>query len=514
MKNSPYWGLLLSCAITGCSTTSSLKQWTNEELSPYLVKELGQHPRFKQQPLILVDMQGEQVEAQIDDLTTEIRGQIKNTLLESKGINLIWQSSGTALQHHTRLQDIQCHAKQKSRYYIGFDLKPINDEFQLSVKALDPEQGSWVSGFGKTWQGSLTSSERRKLKKTHPDEVLRGLRPLPFTEQQMDLLANYLAKNISCLLQQGSLEGLTIYPEHNANQAAFINRTLVLVGNYLSRFNEVQIVSQPDKANIILKAQVHPIDKNLQQFWLIAEDKQAELHLKGVDTAAYVALSESVLNQRIAEQEPDPVPAVVVVPTPVVVVPVPAPVPVPVPAPVPVQVPVPAPVIIPPREEVHLFSELNLVSPIGEPFCGTTTPWVLGELPIQRDQTVSYCFGLSMRLNQDAEVFLMNENNQGQYYRLLPDSGQSRFKLFAGEKMRFPESNLFDVPANISQEYIHAIAVNDPYVAQKLHQLLRAMPECCNTKARINKAYWHTQLEAFRNQHSEHVDWQIIKVMY
>ncbi len=518
MNNSRSWVLLLSLAITGCSSSSGLKKWTTEELSPYLVKELGQHPRFKQQPLILVDMKGEQVEAQIDDLTTEIRGQVFNTLLESKGVNLIWQSSNTALRHHTRLQDIQCQSKQKSRYYIGFDLKPVNDEFQLSVKALDPDQGQWVSGFGKTWQGPLTLSEQRKLKKTHPDEILRGLRPLPFTEQQMDLLANYLAKNISCLLQQSSNENLYIYPEDNVKQALFTKHTLTLVGNYLSRFNEVRIVNQRDKANIILTAQIHKIDKNLQQFWVIAEQKEEALHLKGIDTAAYVSLPESALVLVEPESEPVPAPEPVPVPAPESVpAPTPVPIPTPVPAPMPERVPVPTPEPAPipePIKSVQLFASLNLVSPIGEPFCGTSNPWIMGERSIRRGKSINYCFGISMSLNQAGEIFLLNEGSEGQFYQLLPDSGQPRFQLMAGERVRFPDSELFDLPPNVSKEYIHAIAINDISVANKLRRLLSAMPECCSTKARYDKAYWYDQLESFRHENGGSMDWQMIEVKY
>jgi len=107
--------LSFALVITGCA--SSLQQWTEYELSPYLEKELSQHPKFKNQAIVLVDMNGEQVEAQIDTLTTQIRDQIFNRLLQSQGTNLTWQSS--SIQHHTRIQDVQCHNQQVNRYYIG-----------------------------------------------------------------------------------------------------------------------------------------------------------------------------------------------------------------------------------------------------------------------------------------------------------------------------------------------------------------------------------------------------------
>ncbi len=492
MKISRYSILSLLFLIVGC--TSNLKQWTEDELSPYLAKELGEHPRFKQQPLILVGMHGEQVDAEIDDLTTNIRDQVFNRLLQTNGANLIWQSSTSALQHHTQLQDIQCNFKQNDQFYIGFDLKPINEQFQLSVKALDPKQGRWISGFGKTWQGSLSNLEQQQLKKTHPDEILRGLRPLPFTEQQMDLLANYLAKNISCLLQQSSLDKLYIYTEKNKQQALFVKKSLALVSHYLSRFNEVHIVNKPDKANIILKAQIHNIDKDLYQLWLIAQDKQADHHVKGMDTAAYVTLSKSALQMEVSKQEQKPsvVPPVIIPPP----------------------TKKPDPVIVQPTLSVDLYNTLTLISPIGEPFCRTTNPWAMGEYPIDSNHAISHCFGLKISLSQDAEVFLINENYQGQFYKLLPDNNQSRFQLFAGEQLRYPESNLFDLPVNISNEYIHVIAVNDSSVANKLHHLLHSMPVCCEASKEFDKDYWQSQLETMKNKYTKQMDWQVIKVFH
>ncbi len=490
MKFKYYGIVLLSLAISACSSTPTLKQWTDQELAPYLVKELGEHPRFKQQPLILVDMQGERVEAEIDQLTLAIREQVFNTLLQSKGVNLNWQASATALQHHTRLQDLQCQPKQSNRFYIGFDLKPVNEHFQLSIKALDPEQGRWISGFGKTWQGDLSKQEQQQLQQTQTDEILRGLRPLPFTEQQIDLLANYLAKNISCLMQQSKLDELSIYPEKGGQQAIFLQKTLDLVVNYLSRFNEVRIVNHVNDANIILKAQVHPINGNLHQIWLITQDKLGKERLQGVDTTAYVKLSAAALRIPVAPIE-QPAPLVVIVPE------------------------QPVPVIEKPRlshGSAKLFNHLNLISPIGESFCQTTNPWVMGEYALKKNRAIAYCFGLSMSTNQDTEVFLINENQHGEYYRLLPDHGETRFELFAGEQLRYPESHLFDLAANVSAESLHVLAVSTPFVANKLHQLLRRMPVCCESST--NRSNWATKLQTFAYQYAEYIDWQVLEVKH
>ena len=504
--------LALALLTTGCAPT--LQQWTEQELSPYLVKELAEHPRFKQQPIILVDMHGEQVEPQIDNLTATLRDQIFNKLLQNNGVNLIWQASNNSLQHQRSLQTLECHAKQKARFYIGFDIKPVSDQFQVSVKALDPEQERWVSGFGKSWQGSLSKQQQQQLKQTQTDEVLRGLRPLPFSEQQIDLLAGYLAKNVSCLLQQSSLEKLAIYPESTTQQNVFLHNTLSLVGHYLSRFNEVQIVSQAKKANIILKIENHRIDKDLHQLWLVAENKTTGENLKGIDTAAYVNLSTATLvNRPPAPLAPPKKPQPIRTPAPLAPPQKPQPMRPPAPLIAPQQKPRPAP----PRDLVqaqpvtaHLFKRLYLIRPIGESFCQTSNPWVMGEYQLTKQSTPTSCFGLNISLNQSAEVFLINEN-QGQYARLLPDNAQTRFQLFAGEQIRYPESNLFTLDPKSKAETIHAIAVNQPQVANKLRNILRAMPICCE-QGYASTAYWKHRLERLRQQYGEYIDWQRLEI--
>jgi len=55
------------------SDAHSLDSWLEDALIPYLVQQLGRHPRFKGQPVLLVRMQGDNVRPRIDDLTDQIR---------------------------------------------------------------------------------------------------------------------------------------------------------------------------------------------------------------------------------------------------------------------------------------------------------------------------------------------------------------------------------------------------------------------------------------------------------
>ena len=67
--------LLSGCASTGGSPThgeapdAGLYAWVDDELAPYLVDQLSRHPRFKNEPVVLVSMSGADMSPDIDALT-------------------------------------------------------------------------------------------------------------------------------------------------------------------------------------------------------------------------------------------------------------------------------------------------------------------------------------------------------------------------------------------------------------------------------------------------------------
>ena len=52
---------------------ASLQRWLDDELAPYLAQQLGQHPRFKGEPVILVRLDGADIQSDIDGLTRSVR---------------------------------------------------------------------------------------------------------------------------------------------------------------------------------------------------------------------------------------------------------------------------------------------------------------------------------------------------------------------------------------------------------------------------------------------------------
>ena len=288
-------GLLLAA---GCSQhavrpshgeASSLHQWVDRELAPWVAQQLGQHPRFRGEPVIIVRFDGDDIQPDIDGLTRSIRDQLMDSMLNTPGVNVPWQPQQQAQQHHRRLDQVQCGRIRDASYYIGIEItRTTTAQFRVSIRALDVQAGEWVSGFSRNWSGSLTAAELRALQERRTDESLRGLRVLPFSTGQTDLAATYLANNLSCLLRQQDVEDLKVRVQSPASAAKPLRSLLDLVGNNLSRYREVQVTDTVRQANFVLRGEMHRIRPDLYQVWVVLQPRGSGLHLAGMDTATWL----------------------------------------------------------------------------------------------------------------------------------------------------------------------------------------------------------------------------------
>lgn len=270
---------------------SSLQHWLDTELAPYLAQQLGQHPRFKGESVILVRLDGPDIQADIDGLTRSMRDQLMDSLLTDAGVRLPWQPQQQPAQHHRRLDQVECGRIRDANYYIGIEItRSATAQYRVSVRALDVRAGEWVSGFGNSWSGALTSGELRALQERRSDESLRGLRVLPFSSGHPDLAASYLANNLSCLLRQQDEEDLVIYVESLKSDQPRLRTLLGLIGNNLSRYREVRVTDARKESNFLLRGEAHEVQSGLYQLWVVLHPKDSGEHLIGMDTATYVRL--------------------------------------------------------------------------------------------------------------------------------------------------------------------------------------------------------------------------------
>lgn len=276
---------------SGHGTESSLQGWVDSELAPYVSQQLGQHPRFRGEPVIIVRLDGDDIQPDIDGLTRSIRDQLMDSLLKTPGVHVPWQPQQQQAQHHRRLDQVQCRRIRDASYFIGIEIaRTSTAQFRVSVRALDVQAGHWVSGFSQHWSGNLTTSELRALQERRTDESLRGLRVLPFSAGQPDLAATYLANNLSCLLRQQDAEDLKIKVETLDSDQPQLRTLLQLIGNNLSRYREVQVTDAGRQANFVLRGETHRIQPGLYQVWVILHPRDSGVHLAGMDTATWIRI--------------------------------------------------------------------------------------------------------------------------------------------------------------------------------------------------------------------------------
>ncbi len=273
---------------------SSLQRWLDAELAPYLAEQLSEHPRFRGESVILVRLDGPDIQPDIDGLTRNLRDQLMDSLLTDAVVRLPWQPQQPQAQHHRRLDQVQCGRIRDASYYIGIEVThSATAQYRVSVRALDIRAGEWVSGFGKHWSGSLTSGELHALQERRSDESLRGLRVLPFSSGHSDLAATYLANNLSCLLRQQDEEDLVIYVESLKSDQTRLRTLLSLIGNNLSRYREVRVTDTRKESNFLLRGEAYEIQPGLYQVWVALHPKNSGEHLRGMDTATYVRIQRA-----------------------------------------------------------------------------------------------------------------------------------------------------------------------------------------------------------------------------
>lgn len=448
-------------SIAAYSGDPSLNLWLEKTVIPYLRQQFSQHPRFKGQPILLVRIQGDNVQPHIDELTEQIRHTVIDALLKEPGLYLSWRPAIQPWQHHQSLDDVSCNQYQKVHYYVGIDsgLSKVDRNLYVKVRALNLAEQKWVSGFGKTWQGKPTRDQLAALEREHPDEYLRGLRPLPFTNHQPDLLAAYLARNLSCLLRQGSADDLVVHvAEPSASTPEVFNTTLGLIGKYLARFREVEVTDDPRQANVSVVTAIHSIHQNLHQIWVSARYLQGEKYLPGAETEAYVLIANRKQNY-VASSQPERISEALNSDQSILTVP-------------------------------ELISSFDLLTPRNQRLCTTEMPWRSGVQRIKPHEHLKTgsCLSVEVRLAKPAFVFLVGQDAGGELSYMFPSDcpglGMNDVMLQPGQLFSFPsrsdsDAGILELGGHPGQERVYAIAIATPDLADRFAYQLNEIQGLC-----------------------------------
>ncbi|MBE1299691.1 MAG: hypothetical protein GJ680_07275 [Alteromonadaceae bacterium] len=305
--------LLASLMVFGCGSTPSasntsresnnrvtpasgeLYQWINNELTDYLAKNIGEVPKFKNEPILIVSMKNEQISPDINGLVADIRSQLMDNLLANRNVKLVRRQLDYRNTHHRSLTRLSCDTETDIRYYIGLevDKSSVTGDYTIRIRAMEAENpDQWVQGISTKWSGALTAGQERALNDEEKDPYLQGLRSRPFSSGESDLLAQYVSHNLSCLLASGTYPELKLFTKPIEDVNSDVKTVVNLVDNYLSRFQEVELSDKLDTANAVMAYEFFNIDRRakLSMMNVSIKFKESGERAKGIDTQAYIGM--------------------------------------------------------------------------------------------------------------------------------------------------------------------------------------------------------------------------------
>lgn len=457
---------------------ANLDVWISDEVTPYVADKLATHPRFKGQSVRFVVMRDGKPEPTANALALALRDRLQDSLVDTPGIRIAWRPWQPDGQRSTGRTGIDCTADEID-YYIGLELtEGRSGNFQLSVRALDLDQRQWVAGFGKTWQGQLTTLQYRAYRRIESDRTFQGDRDVPYSAAQMDLLAAHLAHELGCtLLRQVSGEYVATLTDGSGGPTA-PQGMIDLVTNNLAGYQALQITPKIDEANAVIEARAHRIDDELYQYWITVRPTQATPELPSLSASAYVELPQQyLLAEAVAE---DPPPAI--------------------------------------AGSAAVLTSLKLVEVEPGKACRETG---FGS---------SRCFALQTQTSADAVVFFLNYQLSHGLVRLSGPAcarhANARIAR-AEQRLRFalPAETIADGSwrpaegwqADPRSDSYHAIAVSDTEAARALTRHVERLPRRCSGSVRSGLEgeplrRWLEELGALAASHEPHVDWRTIHV--
>ncbi len=295
-----------------------IKVWLDKEVTPWLTEQLSTHPRFKGLPLQISVMRGGEPESRPDGLSLWMAERLGDRLAAAPGIHLLAPGGETALDYDGSGR-IDCRPSP-ARYLLAVETDARGLDARVQVRVLDLDDRSWVAGFSRSWNGRLTSTERRRLGERHELEWLRGQRSLPFASGQPDLLASRIAASLACDLRAHPAEDLRARVMPSTEEGVTV-ATAELVAKHLARAGVLRLVESAASANVLIRGEAHDLEDGLRQIWVSVRPASPDEALPSIAAAAYVgeAAAPAVAEPRsrtMVAQVPDTPSAPVAAPLP------------------------------------------------------------------------------------------------------------------------------------------------------------------------------------------------------
>jgi hypothetical protein len=351
-------------------------------------------------------------------------------------------------------------------------MESTGGRFEVSLRALDLEDRAWVTGFGRTWQGSLTAAEHHAWRTVEADRSFLGAREVPFEQTQTDLLAAHLAHELGCLLLR-QLDGEFV-AETPAPDAPRETSLVELVTNNLADYRALRLTDEPEAANARIEAQAHHIDDDLFQYWITLRPLDTSSALPVLSASAYVVYRGNASPDRTLADVPMPLQA----------------------------------------QPAAVLGSLELVALERSALCAEAR----------------HCLALETLTRADAVLFFLNHQVNWGLVRLgdrrcgrRPTARVAR----ANEPLRFSLPADFPRPESWRAtavweldpraETFYVIAVSDSEAAHALARHIERLPSRCTAATRPGLegaalARWLGEFDRLAEAWSARVDWQIIRV--
>ena len=125
-------------------------------------------------------------------------------------------------------------------YYVGLELsQELDSRYSVTVRALDLEDRTWVTGFGKQWNpADFSTVQRQAMRQQRVDADLSRRAGCAVSHWRTDRPAGIadLAHQLSCTLKQQLEEEYVVVDKQRCASGATMTRrrTVELIGNNLA----------------------------------------------------------------------------------------------------------------------------------------------------------------------------------------------------------------------------------------------------------------------------------------
>jgi hypothetical protein len=468
------------------SREKDLDRWVDRDLIPYVRQQLILHPRFKNETVMFVVLDDNVPASSTNALALSIRDRLLADAVSTPGVDIGWHQGRAGAVHDSAPGDC---LHDDVHYYIGVELtQKLDGTYAVSVRALDLEDRTWVTGFGRRWQGKLGTSQRQAMRQERVDDTFLGVRDVPFTLAQTDLLAAHLAHQLSCTLQKRVGEDYVVSIDLVEAPASGLEGTVELVSNNLASRQALTLSADRDAANATLSGKAHRINGALHQYWVTITPHGEAEELAALSASAYIVLP-ATNDAPLVRQRPDPGQPAGASPQPAL------------------------PISIPNAGKDGFIGPLSIAAPASLAECDSRS-----------------CSMLQTRARVDSIVFFLQHQANHGLVRLADGDCRKRTSARiarSGEDVRFPIARIFAGRRDLAETFdwditpeldtYYAIVATDAKVARRIANHIDHLPMRCSDSLRPGLEDdqlqdWLEGLATLAAGDARHVDWRAVEV--